>query len=231
MVTGCHTFSRHSINIGSTYGAMLLLRSSQQKHVGSRQRQNQKGIRNSHASDGAPTPSEAWHHSLFRKYYSRKSSGFTLFELVMVLLVMAIIVGIVAPSISGFAHGRQSSDTADELVTLARLAQTQAISEGTIYRLNLDLKGGTYWISTQDAAGEHRIMTSSGQTFQVPNDVQIQSDIAPDVSNKSLIVVHFYPNGRTEPGTFRLSNGHAVIAVTCPSPSERYAVADSGGAK
>ena len=149
----------------------------------------------------------------------------------MVLLIMAIVAGMVAPSFSGFAHGRHSSDTADQLITLTRLAHTQAISEGITYRLNLDLNAGTFWVSTQDASGEHAVATSLGQVFQVPDQVQIQTDIAPDPENKSRIVIHFFPNGRTEPGEIRLSNGHAVIAVTCPSATEGYARQETGGVK
>ncbi len=49
---------------GSAMGAMLLPRSSRQKHVGLRYgRKGDDAHNTTHASDGAPTPSEAWHQT------------------------------------------------------------------------------------------------------------------------------------------------------------------------
>ncbi len=157
--------------------------------------------------------------------------GFTLLELIMVLLILAIAVALVAPSMGNFARSHQSLETADQLVTLTRFAHTQAASEGTIYRLNLDLRARRFWLSIQDSSGDHPLATSSGQMFDLPQGVDMQCDIAPDPAGKGRIVIHFYPNGRTEPGTIRLANGRSTIQVSCPSASEPFdIVPERGGA-
>jgi len=155
-----------------------------------------------------------------------KSSGFTLVELVLVAVVIAIMVGMVAPSFRGFVSGRRSADTADQLVTLTRWAHAQAISEGTIYRLNIDPQAHTYWVSTQDGAGEHIIQTSSGRIFDLPENVQLQTDIAKE---NGRILIRFYPNGRTTSGSLHLADGQETIDVSCPSAAESYAVAPRKG--
>ena len=79
-----------------------------------------------------------------------KLRGFTLLELVLVLVVLAIMAGIAAPTLRGFARGRNVPDAAAQLVTLTRWAHAQAIAEGRVYLLNLDPAGGKYWLTVEE---------------------------------------------------------------------------------
>jgi prepilin-type N-terminal cleavage/methylation domain-containing protein len=69
--------------------------------------------------------------------------AFTLVELVLVMVVIAVVAAMVMPSLSGTARGRRLGDTANQIVALARMARTQSVTEGKMYRLNIDPNGGS----------------------------------------------------------------------------------------
>ena len=179
-------------------------------------------------------------------------AGFTLLELVVVMAIMAIIVGMAAPSLRGFAAGRQSVNAADQLVTLTRWARSQAIADATTYRLNLSTQDGTFWVTAQDAGGFHKVATSLGQVFHVPQGMRMTVTIdqaAPPpgqgtgstslsaaattlvASTAGTVVpsVDFHPDGRTDPGTISLNDGRHTIEITCLSAAENYKIAPAKG--
>src|SRR3954464_14826661 len=64
--------------------------------------------------------------------------AFTLIELMLVLLVIAIALGTVAPSLRGHSRTSRLRDTAEQFVTLTRLARTRAMSTGQPHRIVID---------------------------------------------------------------------------------------------
>ena len=71
------------------------------------------------------------------------------------MLVLAVLFGMAAPSMSGFGAGREAQQTASQIVSLARWAREQAISDGRTYRL--------YFNPTQQTC---QVMGAYGGTFQ-----------------------------------------------------------------
>ena len=65
--------------------------------------------------------------------------GLTLLELVLVMVIICTILAMAAPSLRGFFTSRETSDAAAQIVALTHLARSQAITEGRVYRLNLDV--------------------------------------------------------------------------------------------
>jgi prepilin-type N-terminal cleavage/methylation domain-containing protein len=110
----------------------------------------------------------------------RVTPGFTLLELVLVMLLMTIIMAIAAPSLSNFAKGRKSADAAQQVVALARYARGQAVSEGVVYRLHVDPGSGAYWLTVQDGGVfEPPSSGSFGQRFELPDGCHMETDIVP----------------------------------------------------
>jgi prepilin-type N-terminal cleavage/methylation domain-containing protein len=94
--------------------------------------------------------------------------GFTLIELVMVLVIIALVVGITAPSLGRFITARKIADAASQINALAHHARNAAIAEGRTYRLVLDEQAGTYWVEAQDGASFVAPGTSLSAHYTLP---------------------------------------------------------------
>lgn len=101
-----------------------------------------------------------------------RRTGFTLIELILVMLIVAVIMGIVAPSLRNFLYGRKTANAANMILALAHNGRSKAIMEGRTYRLNVDPNSGTYWLDAQDGADFRELGTSSGQHFKLPEDTK-----------------------------------------------------------
>ena len=66
------------------------------------------------------------------------SPAFTLVELILVLALIAVVLTIATPSLSGFAASRQTGDAARRLSALGRLASSRAAAQGRACRMVID---------------------------------------------------------------------------------------------
>jgi type II secretion system protein H len=73
--------------------------------------------------------------------------GFTLLELIVVMVILATVLALAGPSLRGFFGSRQLPDTAAQILALTQFARSQAISEGIIYRLNFNTSKREYWLT------------------------------------------------------------------------------------
>jgi len=149
--------------------------------------------------------------------------AFTLLELVLVMMVICTVLAMAAPSLRGFFASRKTADTASNLVALTQLARSQAIAEGTPYRLNIDAESGRYWVTMQDQGAFVPLTTDFGRIFQMPDGVQ--ADLKVDGAGPNRDYVTFFPDGRTEPAVIRLRGLQGDRAnVECDAPAETFRV-------
>lgn len=127
--------------------------------------------------------------------------GFTLLELIVVLLVLSILFAMAAPSFSGFGAGQAAHRTASQIVTLARWAREQAVTEGRPYRLNFDPVNGIYYVTAANGAVFENVRVDLGRPFSVPEGVTLTFD-APQVGGLSYL--EFLPTGRVQPARVRI---------------------------
>jgi prepilin-type N-terminal cleavage/methylation domain-containing protein len=153
----------------------------------------------------------------------RRSGGFTLLELIAVLVLISTVLAIAAPSLRGFVRGRQTSDTAARMLSLTHLARSRAISQGCTYRLNFDTEEGIYWLTVQEGGAFVEIEGDYGRHFRLPVGVSIALNAPSD--EEELSYVRFHPDGRCDAATIELVGGEGdVLQVICPSASERFRI-------
>jgi type II secretion system protein H len=151
------------------------------------------------------------------------SGGFTLLELVLAMVIMCTLLAVAAPSLRGFFTSRRTDDTAARIASLTRLARSRAITEGRVYRLRFDDRLRTFYLTAQRDAGFERPVSSLGRPSAVPADVQL--DLLVDGADPGRDYVEFYPDGRTEPASVRLTDIKGfVLEVACPAPTELFTV-------
>jgi type II secretion system protein H len=151
-----------------------------------------------------------------------RRNGFTLIELVLVMLLIATVVAMAAPSLRGWSHGRDLFNSAEEFVAMTRLARSYAISESTTYRLNIDTNAAVYWLTKQSGSDFVSIGSDVGRQYTLPLGGKIAVVNAADSSKTSF---DFYPTGRADAGTVTFSDDKGnVVPIQSPSATENFAI-------
>jgi len=152
-------------------------------------------------------------------------SGFTLLELILVMVILSTVLAMAAPSLSGFFGSRQTHDTAAQILALTQLARSQAISEGVVYRLNFDTTERKYWLTAQQAGTFEELETGLGQIFTLPKDMVMELD---DVDQEDMdMFLQFTPQGTVTAGTVRLIDRRGLaLEVTCPTVTESFSIVE-----
>jgi prepilin-type N-terminal cleavage/methylation domain-containing protein len=160
-----------------------------------------------------------------RDNFPATARGFTLMELVLVMLILAIVAAVSAPNLRNFIAGRRAGDTAAQIVALAQFARSQAIAEGRVYQLEIDTSSGMVSVSYRNAANEVQPAESDvGAPVRLPGTVgQLRMDSDLPVGDQGVHIAHFYPTGRVEPGSITVTDDrNQEVKIVCESPSENY---------
>jgi len=149
--------------------------------------------------------------------------GFTLLELVLVMVIMCTVLAMAAPSLRGFFASRQTADAAAQIAALTRFARAQAVAEGTTYRFNLDTETGKYWLTMQAGGVFAALPTEFGRSFSLPEGTSATWESPAEVAARGWVA--FHPDGRTEAARIRLVGRQgASFEIGCPSPTEQFHV-------
>lgn len=153
----------------------------------------------------------------------RSRAAFTLLELILVMAIIGITIAMAIPSLHGFAQGRRPGECAEQIVSLANWARTQAIARGLVYRLNVNPASRTYWLTVeQDDGTVSALGEEFGRVFTAPDGVTLSWDVAPQPDGQ---YVRFTPTGRCDPGNIYITDGHGQpVQISCYTPSEMYHV-------
>ena len=160
----------------------------------------------------------------------RNQLGFTLIELVMVLVVIAAALAVAAPSLGGWRRGQRLQSAGDEFLAVARHGRALAVANAQMHRLYVNPTNGTYWLMAQEGQEFVNLGTGMGRVFAMPEGCTIAMTGANDRS--PLECVEFYPTGRMHPPANVVITGESgdVYAFETPSAVEGLVVATSGEA-
>jgi type II secretion system protein H len=157
----------------------------------------------------------------------RSSAGFTLLELILVMVIISTVLAMAAPSLRGFFSSRKIHDAASNILTLIRYARTQAITDGRTYRLNFDYERSVYWLTSNSQGAFSVLNCEFGREFLLPDDttVAIEKD---DDKNGTEEYIDFFPQGMAETGAITLTDRRGdIVKLTSPSPAETYRIEES----
>lgn len=135
---------------------------------------------------------------------ARASSGFTLIELVVVLILIGISVALVAPKISHSLERAHFQKDVRSVSAMLRLARSQAIAHKTPYTLSIDLDNYQVWV---DAAQHQKAKEMKGMTrlpLSHTDTLRVKAHKHEKTSGTGTLV--FYPNGSSGGGTIQMSH-------------------------
>lgn len=156
----------------------------------------------------------------------KRSGGFTLIELILVMVLMCSILALVAPSLRNFFVSRQTANAAAQIVSLIQLARTQAVTEGRPYQLNWDTGAGTYWLTAQDPNGSGFVAlnTEFGRTFTLPGGATFDLTADPNVSLAGNYI-EFRPDGTTTAAAIGVTGREGDrLWITTPTLTDSFRV-------
>jgi prepilin-type N-terminal cleavage/methylation domain-containing protein len=173
-----------------------------------------------------------------------QARGFTLLELVLVMVLVSLVMGLAAPSLRAFVLGRKSADAAAQVLALCQYAHDQAVGTGSTYRFNVDTSAGAYWLTVQKGAEFRELGTEFGRRFNLPERVEAawlshsgagfqttsQSGTGRAPAPQLHDYIDFFPDGRTEATNLQLSDRDGqTFEIGCLSETEPLIVLQKGG--
>ena len=158
-----------------------------------------------------------------------RPGAFTLIELILVMALLIIAVGGVAPRLSAFFSGRTLDSEAQKFLALTRYGQSQAVSEGVTMILWMEPDTGAYGLRRQGgfvASNAKSLVPSVTQTvspadtvvsFQLSDKLRFKLDQGA-AGSKPANQIQFAPDGSIDgesPQTvvIRQDNGEQVSIV------------------
>ena len=158
-------------------------------------------------------------------------AAFTLVELVVVMTIIVIVIGTVAPSFKGFLQGRNLNNEARRVLSLTHFGLVRAVGEGVPVDLWINVKQGRYGLA---ACGGYTETRTNAVEFGLDQGVQMMVSPPPGALTQSnywtpsttrggsMPVIRFQPDGfisDTSPQSivFRQGQGAQIWLVENPN--------------
>ena len=128
----------------------------------------------------------------------RQPAGFSLLELVVVLVLVGLAATLILPSFTTGLTGIKLETAARDLITEMKVARARAISQQKVFRFQL----------SQDPASSKSLSATLANEFGEPIN---QFDLDPSIRWETdpgvlALEISFYPNGRSSGSSFTLKN-------------------------
>ena len=142
----------------------------------------------------------------------RRDRGFTLVELILVMVVIFTLATVVAPRFSDFFPSLQVRTTTEHLMAWARKARADAALTGTRQRLFLDTAKRKFWIENEPRPikepGKFVALGGAWAEEFLPDGVEIDriDKAETDASGGSVRYIEFRPDGTCTDATIVLAN-------------------------
>jgi type II secretion system protein H len=149
---------------------------------------------------------------------SRRSSAFTLIELMVVIAIIGIMTAMMIPEMKGTFQDALLRSTSRELINVFDLAYSRAVSLNQLRRVRLDEKTGRYLVEKQvtengqedfvpanDVPGskgelDSRITVEFHQPGEIVSDANAEAAAPASESGSDEVAISFYPDGTADAG-------------------------------
>ena len=131
----------------------------------------------------------------------QSEAGFTLLEMLTVLVILGMAASLVALSVSRGSDRMTLSALATEIASRARAARSVAIETGRDAMLSVDM--------------ERRSIDSPGRRSLLPIPADIDLDVVASATEQrgSVTAIRFFPDGASSGGTIRLSQSGSSYEI------------------
>ena len=144
-----------------------------------------------------------------------RRNGFTLIELVAVLMIMSLALGVAAPTLRGFTENGKLRDATQSMLAACTWARSRATADAVAYRLVIE--NDTYRVQQVVDNQAADIDGEFGRVTTLPQGFTVEAKI--DGGN----AIDFLPDGRSTPATITLTapSGNTQ-QLACLGPAETF---------
>ena len=160
-------------------------------------------------------------------------AGFTLMELVIVLVIVGVLTVGVAPMFGGSLARIRADRAKRDLVAVIRHAGETAIVEGVEYRMYLDAEANAFWLVRFARMDDDQAVFAApggpeGDRRQLPEGIRLLEPEAAWDARREAHYIRFRPNGRCDFAVLRVRNGDGeVTRITLGGGLGRIEVAET----
>jgi general secretion pathway protein H len=153
-----------------------------------------------------------------------KNKGFSLVEVIVVLVLIGVSISLLAPSLSRFSKAIELKATVKKISAILRYCRSEAINKGKVYQVFFDSESREVKVQPMAASEEKgedvkkdvkKDDKSSPKTYPLPVGVNLKEVKTESPEYPSdLPTIEFYPNGGSNGGTILLDmedhNGYRI---------------------
>lgn len=159
----------------------------------------------------------------------RKGSGFTLLELLTVIVIILVMLGVSIPVLRNMSRSSKLRASARDLISMMRYARSEAIFGERRTEVFLDTEKRQFWLDLREPEEKEHRASSSGKAKkrQLEHKRDLGQNVLFDAVNTyesniiqgKLIALDFYPDGSATPAGITL----AVVptAGKPPAPEDK----------
>ncbi len=164
---------------------------------------------------------------IYRVGNSSDEFGFTLLEIVVVMLILIVTLGLVLPQTSSLFIRSDLKSSSRRLAGAVSYARSQAMLEGRFWELTMDLDTGDFWASpageTEDKDQEPDSKRSLDGEVRFLDVHKMQEE----QTSEGRVVLRFQPKGMVEPAVIHLSgSGNEAKTLLVKTFSGRVVIHD-----
>jgi hypothetical protein len=125
--------------------------------------------------------------------------------------------------LTGFFSSRQLNDMSEQILIMTRYAKVQSVFNSIPYRINFDLNGREYWMSSQNGSQYERLKNNFGNYYPIPKEIEM--DFIDIDYDSGIYYFQFDPRGYSKKSRIRLTDQQDnIMEIVCRSPAENYEI-------
>ena len=137
------------------------------------------------------------------------AAGFTLLELIVVILLLTILLGFAIPAFQADPAGGSRDRVARELAHAVKKLKIAALRRQTVHELHMNLDQNRFWVTQTEAATADDAAPAPQQAERtLPDDIRITHVRFADNREvrSGTVVIAFYPQGYSDRAVIRLTD-------------------------
>ena len=130
----------------------------------------------------------------------REPNGFTLLEMILVLVMMGLIAGLTLPFVVPTLDRIKLQSEVRQISSAIQFTRSEAISRKTLFIFNVDIAKNQYWL----AIPKQEEVTQSKPIDETVKLIAYQR--ADETLTEGIFMILFYPRGNSSGGTIRFKS-------------------------